>query len=126
MPGGRLDRRGAEPNALRKPAMVAEIWAVRKISSRREALKSRKETLGSVGCGGRPRWGAKEDEAAFIMSFFGLTVGGAGRGVVFGVVGLDCGAGVIFFVGEEQWRGGSALVVRSNRVVASTQNGLTQ
>ena len=82
MPGGRLDRRGAEPNALRKPAMVAEVWAVRKISSRREALKSRKETLGSVGCGGRPRWGAKEDEAAFIMSFFGLAMGGRGEGCV--------------------------------------------
>ena len=67
------------------------------MSSRREALKSRKETLGSVGCGGRPRWGAKEDEAAFIMSFFELTVEwGAGRGVVCGVVGLDCGAGVVF------------------------------
>ena len=106
--------------------MVAEIWAVRKISSRREALKSRKETLGSGGCGGRPGWGAKEDEAAFIMSFFGLTVEGAGRGAVFGVVGLDCGAGVVLFVGGEQWRGGSAVVVRSNRVVASTQNGLNQ
>ena len=91
------------------------------------ALKGRKETLGSVGCGGRPRWGAKEDEAAFIMSFFELAVGcGAGRGVVCGVVGLDCGAGIVLFVGEEQWRGGSALVVRSNRVVASTQNGLKQ
>ncbi len=77
LPGGRLARSGAVPNAWRKPAMVAATWAVRKMSPRCEALKSRKEVLGSVGWAVRPRWGEKdEDEAVFIMSFTFRTMGG--------------------------------------------------